>query len=77
MSADQDADGITNNRDNCLSIYNPPQADFEHDGIGDICDADDDGDGSSRCRRFLSDGCYWVDLTDSLRLSTQMGARTQ
>ena len=45
MSADQDADGITNNRDNCLSIYNPPQADFENDGIGDICDDDDDGDG--------------------------------
>ncbi len=45
MSADQDADGITNNRDNCISIYNPPQEDFENDGIGDICDDDDDGDG--------------------------------
>ena len=45
MSADQDADGITNNRDNCQSIYNPVQADYESDGIGDICDLDDDGDG--------------------------------
>ena len=53
MSADNDADGITNNRDNCVSIYNPPQADYDADSQGDICDSDDDADGISD----LTDTC--------------------
>jgi hypothetical protein len=33
--------------DNCPAVYNPNQADADHDGIGDICDncTDTDGDG--------------------------------
>ena len=45
MSSDADADGITDNRDNCQQIYNPSQANFDADTQGDICDADDDGEG--------------------------------
>ena len=44
MSADQDGDEITDNLDNCPSIYNNNQADLNADGIGDLCDPDDDGD---------------------------------
>jgi len=45
MSADADADGITNNRDNCHQIYNPSQQNYDSDSMGDICDSDDDGEG--------------------------------
>ena len=31
--------------DNCISIFNPDQADLDNDEIGDLCDNDKDGDG--------------------------------
>ena len=39
QSADADGDGITDSADNCPLNFNPDQADFDLDGIGDICDA--------------------------------------
>jgi hypothetical protein len=42
---DLDADGVANESDNCVQLYNPDQADHEGDGLGDVCDPDDDGDG--------------------------------
>lgn len=37
---DQDHDGIPDFRDNCPALYNPDQADSDHNGKGDVCDAE-------------------------------------
>ena len=42
---DNDGDGIPDGEDNCPDTPNFDQADFEEDGIGDVCDLDIDGDG--------------------------------
>jgi hypothetical protein len=44
-SIDSDSDGVPDDIDNCITIYNPGQTDTDSDGAGDICDDDDDGDG--------------------------------
>jgi len=42
---DYDCDGISNSQDNCPNAYNPHQKDTDHDGTGDVCSSDIDGDG--------------------------------
>ncbi|MES2154047.1 MAG: thrombospondin type 3 repeat-containing protein [bacterium] len=42
---DKDGDGIADIVDDCPGIPDPDQTDFDGDHIGDVCDADLDGDG--------------------------------
>jgi hypothetical protein len=44
-AVDTDADGDEVMMDNCPTIANASQLDFDSDGHGDACDPDDDGDG--------------------------------
>lgn len=43
-SSDVDGDGIEDENDNCPTIANPRQRDFDNDGLGNVCDDDDDND---------------------------------
>ncbi len=38
LPADSDGDGVANLHDNCVSIFNPDQADIDVNGQGDVCD---------------------------------------
>lgn len=45
LPADRDGDQILDHADNCLHVPNLDQRDTDDDGIGNICDADVDGNG--------------------------------
>ncbi|MFH1253520.1 MAG: PKD domain-containing protein [Candidatus Uhrbacteria bacterium] len=70
---DDDRDGIENNDDNCPSVKNADQADADVDGLGDVCDDDDDNDGitdevereiGTDPKKTDSDGDGLVDASD-------------
>ncbi len=44
---DADDDDVCDDVDNCVGAANPDQANADGDAQGDLCDADDDGDGAS------------------------------
>ncbi len=52
--ADTDGDGVENAFDNCSSRSNATQKDVDHDGCGDLCDADFDQNGTSGLTDFGS-----------------------
>ena len=45
LDPDSDIDGIPDASDNCPDFFNPGQQDNDSDGLGDVCDPDDDNDG--------------------------------
>ncbi|MCK5480137.1 MAG: dockerin type I repeat-containing protein, partial [Gammaproteobacteria bacterium] len=45
LDPDSDIDGIPDASDNCPDFFNPGQQDNDGDGLGDVCDPDDDNDG--------------------------------
>jgi hypothetical protein len=42
---DTDGDGVNDDTDNCINVYNPEQIDTDEDGYGNSCDPDLDNDG--------------------------------
>src|ERR1700749_2105753 len=42
---DSDSDGIPDTSDNCISVANASQTDYDNDFVGDACDPDMDNDG--------------------------------
>ena len=54
---DSDNDGIYDDEDNCPNTANADQFDTDEDGIGDVCDNDDDGDGILDSEDFVSFNC--------------------
>jgi hypothetical protein len=47
---DTDGDGVNDAADNCPSQANAGQSDIDHDGKGDVCDQDMDGDGHANAK---------------------------
>jgi Ca2+-binding RTX toxin-like protein len=56
MATDQDADGVSDEDDNCPTVANAGQANSDLDAQGDACDGDDDNDAVAD----TADNCQFV-----------------
>lgn len=57
---DLDGDGVPDAQDDCPTLADAHQSDLDHDGAGDLCDADADGDGAlnfASDRTTILDNC--------------------
>ncbi len=54
---DTDRDGVFDDEDNCPSVYNVEQLDFDEDDWGNVCDSDIDGDGFAN----VFDNCPFIE----------------
>jgi hypothetical protein len=59
-SPDSDGDGVSDAVDNCINQPNPDQLDRDVDGLGNVCDSDDDGDGHLDAKEAYM-GTDWLD----------------
>jgi hypothetical protein len=68
---DRDKDGVINNNDNCIDLYNPGQQNYDGDSLGNVCDEDDDNDGLTDNYEDLNlDGIVDIGETDPLNNDT-------
>lgn len=61
-AGDQDGDGVPDPDDNCPTVSNPGQEDYDGDDLGDACDDDVDGDGVANA----DDECPLTPLGESV-----------
>ena len=74
---DYDNDGLHEVYDNCPFEFNPDQIDLDEDGIGDICDADIDGDGVTNIQEAIDmtdpyDNCDFLNISISLIITSDL-----
>ncbi len=86
LAADSDADGVSDNVDNCINAANADQTDTDNDGYGNACDADFDQTGHVDFRDVhMMRGMYdsaaplgdlngdgWVDMADVAAMRPMM-----
>lgn len=71
---DTDEDTIPDGVDNCPEIANTNQADWDYDGMGDVCDDDDDNDGKidTKDNHPYSNTNTFLSLRCKLRVQNQL-----
>ena len=72
---DTDGDGIGDAFENCSTVSNANQLDNELDGLGDVCDPDDDNDSLSDAYE-IANGLDPFDPTDATRDTDGDGLNT-
>ncbi|MBN2360008.1 MAG: hypothetical protein JXR83_11190 [Deltaproteobacteria bacterium] len=70
---DNDGDGVADAFDNCPGISNADQADWDHDGFGNVCDEDDDNDGLIDDLTISGGGCNCAASGAGLPLCAALG----